>query len=60
MYFKSTTNSDMVMAKKPRSFPEESIKSPATSDDILNPGVNYTDNGKKRVKFDGSCLKHEK
>ena len=60
MYFKSTTNSDKVMAKKPKSFPEESIKFRVTSDSSLNPGGNYTDNYKMRVKFGGSCLKQEK
>ena len=47
------------MAKKPKSFPEESIKFRDTSDNSLNSGGNYTDNDKTRVKFDGSCLKQE-
>ena len=34
---------------------DESIKSPATSDDSLAPGLNYVGN-KIRVKFEGSIL----
>ena len=48
------------MAKKPKNFPEESIKFRVTSDSSLNPGGNYTDNHKMRVKFGGSCLKQGK
>ena len=30
------------------------------SDNSLNPGINYIDNSKIHLKFDGSCLKQEK
>ena len=39
---------------------KESIKFRVTSDSSLNPGGNYTDNDKMRVKFGGNCLKQEK
>ena len=29
------------------------------SDNVLNPGINYFDNARIRVKFDGSFLKQE-
>ena len=48
------------MACKSKVLSEESIKPPATSDSSLNPGIEYTDNAKIQVKFDGSCLKQEK
>lgn len=32
-------------------------KPPATSDDSLNPRLDYFDNSKFQVEFDGSCLK---
>ena len=38
---------------------DESIKPPTTSNEILNPSLDYTDN-KIRVKFNGDCLKQEK
>ena len=37
---------------------DESIKSPATSDNILSPLINYLDN-KIRLKFNGGCLKQQ-
>ena len=36
---------------------EESIKTPVTSDNSLNPLINYCYNNKIRAKFNGSCLK---
>ena len=37
----------------------ESIKAPATSNNILNPTLNYF-GSKIRLKFKGSCLKQDK
>ena len=39
---------------------DESIQPLSTSDNSLNLGINYFDNAKIRVKFDGNCLKQEK
>ena len=35
----------------------ESIKSPSTSDNSLNPKMNYVDNAKIQMKLDGNCFK---
>ena len=32
---------------------------PLMYDNSLNPGINYIDNSKIQLKFDGSCLKQE-
>ena len=39
---------------------DESIKSPSTSNNNLNPEINLSDNAKTQLKFDGSCLKQDK
>ena len=51
-YFTTATNSDMII-----DLSIESIKPPATSNNSLNPGLNYINNAKIQVQFDGSCLK---
>ena len=38
---------------------DESIKAPATSDNILAPSLDYI-GVRTRVKFDGQCLKQDK
>ena len=38
----------------------EDIKPLLTFDRSLNPVINYFNNGRIRVKFDGNCLKQEK
>ena len=38
---------------------DESIKAPATSNNIFNPLLNYVGT-KIRLEFKGSCLKHDK
>ena len=38
---------------------DESIKPPTTSNEMLNPSVDYVGN-KARVKFNGDCLKKRK
>ena len=36
------------------------IKPPSASDNSLNSRINYIDNAKMQVTFDGSCLKQKK
>ena len=56
-----TNNGNMVyMSQKSKRFSDESIKPPATSDDSLNPRLDYFNNPKLRVKSNGSCLKFDK
>ena len=60
-FFKSIGNSDYVLEWKPKglSDSDESIKSPTTNNNILDPSLNYL-RVKIRVKFHGSCLKQDK
>ena len=55
-YFKMITNTDYVSSWKSKGLSAESIKPPTTSDNSLNPALNYYGT-KIRVKFTGSCLK---
>ena len=59
-YFKAVANSSKVTAWKPKGLSDESIKPPSTSNNSLNPVINYFHNARTRVKFDGNCLKQEK
>ena len=45
---------------KLKGFSNGSIKPPSTSDDSLNPGINYFDNSNIQIKFDGNSLKQKK
>ena len=58
-YFKVITNNDYVSSWKSKGLSAESIKPPATSENSLNPALNYYVT-KTRVKFTGSCLKQTK
>ena len=58
-YFKVITNTDYVSSWKSKVLSAESIKPPATSENSLNPALNYYVT-KTRVKFTGSCLKQTK
>ena len=58
-YFKVITNTDYISSWKSKGLSTESIKPPATSDNSLNPKLNYYGT-KTRVKFTGSCLKQSK
>ena len=58
-YFKVITNTDYVSSWKSKGLSAESIKPPTTSDNSLNPALNYYGT-KTRVKFTGSCLKQSK
>ena len=59
-YFKTLTNSGRIEPWESKGLSGERIKPPATSDNSLNPEINYTDSFIIRVKFDWSCLKEEK
>ena len=59
-YFKTPTNSDKVIGWKSKGLSGDSVKPLATSDDSLNPRLDYTDNAKIEVKFDGSNLNQGK
>ena len=55
-YFKMITNTDYISSWKSKGLSAESIKPPTTSDNCINPALNYYGT-KTRVKFTGSCLK---
>ena len=57
-YFK-TGNSDYVLAWRSKGLSAESITPPSAPNNFLNPSLNYLD-AKIRVRFSGSCLKHDK
>ena len=58
-YFKFITNTNYISSWKSKGLSDESIKPPTTSDNSLNPALNYYGT-KTRVKFTGSCLKQSK
>ena len=58
-YFKMITNTDYSSSWKSKGLSSESFKPPTTSDNSLNPALNYYGT-KIRVKFTGSCLKQSK
>ena len=58
-YFKMITNTDYISSKKSKGLSDERFKPRTTSDDSLNPELNYYGT-KTRVKFTGSCLKQPK
>ena len=58
-YFKVITNTDYILSWKSKGLSDESFKPPATSDNSLNPALNYYGT-KTRVKFTRSCLKQPK
>ena len=58
-YFKMIINTDYISSWKSKGLSAESIKTPTTSDNSLNPALNYYGT-KTRVKFTGSCLKQSK
>ena len=58
-YFKVIANAHYISSWKSKGLSDESCKLPTTSDNSLNPALNY--HGTKiRVKFTGSCLKQSK
>ena len=58
-YFKTINSLDNISEWKSKGLSNESIKSPSTSNNFLNPLLDYV-NTKMRVKFSGSCLKQYK
>ena len=50
------TNTDYISSWKSKGLSAESIKPPTTSDNSLNPALNYYGT-KTRAKFTGSCLR---
>ena len=59
-YFKTVSiNDSNILSWKSKGLFDESIKPPSTSNEMLNPSVNYVGT-KARVKFNGDCLKQEK
>ena len=58
-YFKMITNTDYISWWKSKGLSNESIKPLTTSDNTLNPALNYYGT-KIQVKFTGSCLKQSK
>ena len=59
-YFKVISNSNSISSWKSKGLSNETIKPPATSDNSLNPKVNYYYGAKARLEFRGSCLKQDK
>ena len=59
-YFKVITNTDYASSWKSKGLSAETIKPPVTSDNSLNPKLDYYDDFKVRVKFTASCLKQHK
>ena len=53
------TNTDYISSWKSKGLSDESFKPPTTSDNSLNPVLNYYGT-KIRVKFTGSCLRQSK
>ena len=58
-WFKTATNTDYILSWKSKGLSAESFKPSTTSDNSLNPALNYYGT-KTRVKFTGSCLKQSK
>ena len=58
-YFKTITNTNYILSWKSKGLSDESIKSPTTSNNNLNPELSHYDSD-IRVKFTGSCLKQQK
>ena len=56
-YCKMIANCNYILVWKSKAFSDESIKSPAASNNSLDPALNHI---KLRVNFDVSCLKQEK
>ena len=58
-YFKTMNSIDNISEWKSKGLSNESIKIPSTSNNFLNPLLDYV-NTNIRVKFSGSCLKQDK
>ena len=58
-YFKMITNTDYISSWKSKGLSSESFKAISTSDNSLNPTLNYYGT-KIRVEFPGDCLEQQK
>ena len=58
-YFKTINNVDNMSDWKSKGLSNERIKTPSTSNNSLNPLLDYF-HTKMRLKFSGSCLKQDK
>ena len=58
--FKTVANTSKVTTWKSKGLSDKGIKPPSTSDNVLNPGINYFDNFGIRLKFQGNCLEQGK
>ena len=58
-YFQTINSIDNISEWKSKGLSNESIKTPSTSNNFLNPLLDYVST-KIRVKFSGSCLKQDK
>ena len=58
-YFKTINTNGNISGWRSKGLSNESIKTPSTSNNSLNPFLDYV-NSKIRVKFNGSCLKQDK
>ena len=58
-YSKKIGNTDHISSWKSKELSHERINPSASSNNSLAPSLSYTGT-KTRVKFDGSCLKHDK
>ena len=57
--FKTVSANDRnILSWKSKRLPDESITPPCTSNETVNPSVDYVGT-KARVKFNGGCLKQE-
>ena len=50
-YFKTVTNSNYILSWKSKGFSAECIRSPTTSDNILNPELCYIEYNKYKIKI---------
>ena len=59
-YFKTVSaNNDNILSWKSKGLSDQSIKAPTTTNNFLNPSLNYV--GRKiKARFTGDCLKQEK
>ena len=58
-YFKRVVNSDYILEWKSKGLSDESIKSPSSPQNFVNPSLNFLGTN-IRVSFNGSCLKQDK
>ena len=58
-YFKVIASTNYISSWQSKGLSDEIIKPPSTSDNSLNPAVNYY-GAKARLQFRGSCLKEDK